>query len=156
MAMKTIIVKITESYFKDKLGFRKDILLDTLQEAGIPVIISPYHLSLTVKYGTLTHDFNLSTGVLTYTWTGDVSAIVEDPPKPRNTGELMNAWRQERYELGQLLRRVKPHLTKIHGYKEFMVCLGYNSEATERQLAELKEVRIQLDAMINNLPKEKP
>lgn len=156
MAMKTIIVKITESYFKDKLGFRKDILLDTLQEAGIPITISPYHLSLTVKYGTLTHDFNLSTGVLTYTWTGDESEIVEDTPKPRNTGELMNAWRQERYELGQLLRKIKPHLTKINGYKEFRVCLGYGSEATERQLAELKEVVAQIEVMINNLPKEKP
>lgn len=156
MAMKTIIVKIIESYFKDKLGFRKDILLDTLKEAGIPVIISPYHLSLTVKDGTLTRDFDMGTRVLTYTWTGDVSEIVEDPPKPRNTGELMNAWRQERYELGQLLRRVKPHLTKINGYKEFMICLGYNREATERQLEELKEIIAQIEIRITSLPKEKP
>lgn len=156
MAMKTIIVKTTESYFKDKLGFRKDILLNTLQEAGIPITISPYHLSLTVKYGTLTHDFNLSTGVLTYTWTGDESEIVEDTPKPRNTGELMNVWRQERYELGQLLRKVAPCVAAEMQKYELMEYFSCRGDTTKGRLAELEALRIQIEVMINKLPEEKP
>lgn len=156
MEKTTITVEIGESSFLGQGTFRGEGIMSKLRKAGIPARLADVTRELFVANGTLIHNYNVADGVLTYTWTGDISEIVEDPPKPRNTGELMNAWRQERYELGQLLRRVKPHLTKINGYKEFMICLGYNREATERQLEELKEIIAQIEIRITSLPKEKP
>ena len=156
MEKTTITVEVSESSFMGQGKFRGEGIMSKLRKAGIPARLADVTRELFVTDGILTHNYNVAEGVLTFYWTGNVSSIVEDTPKPRNTGELMNAWRQERYELGQLLRKIKPYLTKINGYKEFKAYLGYGSEATERQLAELKEVVAQIEVMINKLPEEKP
>ena len=156
MEKTTITVEVSESSFLDQGKFRRTVIVDKLRKAGIPAKLSDVTGEVSVVTGVLDSHYSIANHVLTLRWTGAVSAIVEDIPKPYNTGELMNAWRSERYELGQLLRKIKPHLTKINGYKEFRICLGYGSEATERQLAELKEVVAQIEVMINKLPEEKP
>ncbi len=161
MKRTTITVEVGEPSFLATGNFRGEGIMSKLRKAGIPARLSDVKRELYVTDGTLTHNYNVAEGVLTFYWTGDVSAIVEDAPIPHYTGphnlrELINAWRQERYELGQLLRKVQPHLTKINGYKEFQVCLGYNKEAIESQLAELREIVAQIAIKLTSLPKEKP
>ena len=156
MEKTTITVEVSESFLLDQGKFRMEGIMNKLREAGIPARLADVTRGLFVTDGILTHNYNVAEGVLTIRWTGAVSAIVEDTPKPRNTGELMNAWRQERYELGQLLRKVKPHLVaavKTHELAMYLVCAN---AATEGQLAELEEIIAQVEIKITSLPKEKP
>ena len=68
----------------------------------------------------------------------------------------MNVWKQERYELGQLLRRVEPSVAAEIQKYELMEAFGCRGDTIKGRLTELLNIKIQLYAMINNLPKEKP
>lgn len=156
MEKTTITVEVSESSFLGQGKFRGEGIMNKLRKAGIPARLADVTRELFVTDGTLTHNYNVAEGVLTYYWTGNVSVIVEDPPKPRNTGELMNAWRQERYELGQLLREIEPHIVTVTNNYRMLTSFGCGNTTIGSKLREVEAIQIRIAAMINDLPKEKP
>lgn len=153
MEKTTITVEVSESSFLGQGKFRGEGILSKLRKAGIPARLADVTRDLYVTDGTLTHNYNIAEGVLTFYWTGNVSSIVEDTPKPRNTGELMNAWRQERYELGQLLKAIEPYMISMTDHYKVVIHLGGGNTVVRSKLRELEVLQIQISAMINNLPK---
>lgn len=156
MEKTTITVEILESSFLGQGKFRGEVIMYKLRRAGIPARLADVTWDLYVTDGTLTHHYSVEKGVLTYYWIGNVPVIVEDPPKPRNTGELMNAWRQERYELGQLLREIEPHIVTVTNNYRMLTSFGCGNTTIGSKLREAEAIQIRIAAMINNLPKEKP
>lgn len=156
MEKTTITVEVSESSFLDQGKFRMEGIMNKLRKAGIPARLADVTRELFVTDGILTHNYNVAEGVLTFYWTGNVSSIVEDTPKPRNTGELMNAWRQERYELGQLLREIEPHIITVTNNYRMLTSFGCGNTTIVSKLREVEAIQIRISAAIANLPKEKP
>lgn len=156
MEKTTITVEVSESSFPGQGKFRGEGIMSKLRKAGIPARLADVTRELFVTDGTLTHNYSVAKGVLTFHWTGNVSSIVEDTPKPRNTGELMNAWRQERYEVGQLLREIEPHIITMTNNYRMLTSFGCGNTTIGSELREVEAIQIRITTMINNLPKEKP
>lgn len=156
MEKTTITVEVGEPSLLGQSKFRWEGIVSKLRKAGIPARLSDAKRELCVTDGTFTHRYNVAEGVLTFYWTGNVSSIVEDTPKPRNTGELMNAWRQERYELGQLLREIEPHIITVTNNYRMLTSFGCGNTTIGSELREVEAIQIRITTMINNLLKEKP
>lgn len=159
MAQTTITVKITESDFKNKLGFRKDIVLSLLQKAGIPVSPFPYNrpvpLQSIVESGTLTTDHDAVTGVSTYYWTSEVpEAKKGDSVYASPVAQMiLDAVKHERVELFDLLKQTIPHLR--HRYTSLRMCLTIaNTTALQMEYQQVKALIMQIKAVVDNFSKE--